>query len=218
MSPQRKKLLMWSLGIALAGFAVLGFGSPGLLGLPHAANEEKATVLTVPKEGVCQCANRGRGACCSGESNPCCRAQETDRSGSGDFLVMAQDGTDKAQQPKEKEKMMMASPEAMAKGVAARKAVVEHRKAVSAEMVYSCCIKPGCAFCSLSVDMCPCAMNLRKGGPVCPECWGGWQVGHGRLDGIDAEKVQVIPKSKLKMMYDMRAKNFQKASAGAGTK
>jgi hypothetical protein len=66
--------------------------------------------------------------------------------------------------------------------------------------------------------MCPCAENLHHGDPVCPECWGGWIAGHGRLKDVDPSKVQVIPKSKLKMMYDMKAKNFEKAAGGSDKK
>jgi hypothetical protein len=120
-----------------------------------------------------------------------------------------------AQKESEKEKMK-ASPEAMAKGQAARKAMEAHRKALAKDGVHSCCIKPSCVFCAAAGDMCPCAMNLKKGMPVCPECWGGWQAGFGRLDGVDPAKVQVLPKAKLKMMYEMKAKNFQKTQAGSG--
>ncbi|MCI0462288.1 MAG: serine/threonine-protein phosphatase [Gemmataceae bacterium] len=97
----------------------------------------------------------------------------------------------------------------MAKGEAARKAIAEHQKALAKDGSYSCCIRPGCTFCSTAGDMCPCAENLHHGDPVCPECWGDWIAGHGRLEDVDPSKVQVIPKSKLKMMYDMKAMKFK---------
>lgn len=99
-----------------------------------------------------------------------------------------------------------------------RKAIVVHQRALMNEEVWSCCTKPGCAFCQTAADMCPCAKNLANGGPVCPECWGGWQAGTGRLEGIDPMKVKILPLDKLKMMYGMRAKNFEKISRGADKK
>ncbi len=117
--------------------------------------------------------------------------------------------------------MMKASPEAMAKGDAARAAMLDHQKALKAEGVYSCCINPGCAFCSTAGDMCPCAMNLKQGKPVCPECWGGWHVGKGRLPGIDpgdrTQNIKVLPKDMLKMMYDMKAMGLKRASESGAT-
>ena len=118
--------------------------------------------------------------------------------------------------------MMKASPAAVAKGDAARKAIAEHQKALSNDGVYSCCIKPGCTFCSTAGDMCPCADNLAKGEAVCPECWGGWFAGNGRLKGVDPgknmENVKVLPKEKMKMMYDMKAMGMQKATEGSDAK
>lgn len=194
MGAYKGKLTLLSLGAVLAVLATLGFSVPGPQGL---AQEEKATKASALKEGGgCRCSAEGGSECCSAKGGNCCCARK----------LLAQ-----ADPEKPKEEMMKASKEAMAKGETARKAISEHQKALAKDGVYSCCIKPGCTFCSTAGDMCPCAMNLRKGGPVCPECWGGWVAGHGRLDGIDASKVQVIPKSKLKMMYDMKAMNFKKA-------
>ncbi|GEM_PF-3181348 len=202
------KLRLLSLGAGLAVIAAAGFFVSGPVGLAQGDKATKGSASTEGK-GCCSSAKSGD-KCCSGEKAKCCCARKAQGEDGLESVALAQDGQDK-QEPKEKEKMMMASPEAKAKGTAARKAVEEHRKALAKEMVYGCCIKPGCNFCSLAGDMCPCAMNLRKGGPVCPECWGGWQVGFGRLEGVDAAKVQVIPKSKLKMMYEMKTMSFQKA-------
>ena len=74
-----------------------------------------------------------------------------------------------------------AGAEALAKGVAARKATTEHKMALAKDGVFSCCIRPSCGFCAAAGDMCPCADMLAKGEAVCPECWGGWQAGVGRL-------------------------------------
>lgn len=191
MGTYKGKLTLLSLGPVLAVLAALGFSVPGPQGL---AQEEMVTKAGALTEGGGCCSAKGGGECCSGKSGTCCAKN-----------LLAQADPEK---PKDE---MKASKEAMAKGETARKAIAEHQKALAKDGVYSCCIKPGCTFCSTAGDMCPCALNLAKGDPVCPECWGGWQVGHGRLKDIDASKVQVIPKSKLKMMYDMKAMNFKKA-------
>jgi hypothetical protein len=124
-----------------------------------------------------------------------------------------------AQQGQPGEKMPMASPAAKAKGDTARKAILEHQKSLRAEQVYDCCIRPGCAFCSTAADMCPCAMNLSQGQPVCPECWGGWFAGKGRLKGVNpgpnAQNVHVLPQAKMKMMYDMKEMGMRKAAGEA---
>ena len=193
MVTRRKTLTLLSLGAVLAVVAVLGLVIPGPRGL---AQEETTKAIAFTESARCCSSGNGRGDCCSGERGSCCCAKN----------VLA-----KAEQEKPKEQMMKASKEAMAKGEAARKAITDHQKALVKDGVYSCCIKPGCTFCSTAGDMCPCAMNLAKGQAVCPECWGGWQAGQGRLKDIDASKVQIIPKEKLKMMYDMKAKNMKKA-------
>ena len=186
MSTFLGKLTLLSIGAVLAAIAALALSVPGPKGLAQEEKATKASALTA-----------GGGESCSAEGGNCCCANND--------LV-------KADQEKPKDEMMKASKEAMAKGETARKAITDHQKALAKDGVYSCCIKPGCTFCSTAGDMCPCAMNLAKGGPVCPECWGGWTAGHGRLKDVDASKVQVVPKSKLKMMYDMKAMSFEKAA------
>lgn len=195
MGTYKGKLTLLSLGAVLAVITALALSVAGPQGLAQEEKAPKASAL--PEGGGGCCSAKGGGECCSTKGGDCHCAKN----------LLA-----KAEQEKPKEKMKMASPEAMAKGATARKAIIEHQKALTGEGIYGCCIKPGCAFCSTSADMCPCAMNLAKGGPVCPECWGGWTAGKGNLPGVKAEDVQVIPKSKLKMMYDMRSKNFGEAS------
>lgn len=118
--------------------------------------------------------------------------------------------------------MMKASPEAIAKGNAARTAILEHQRVLKSEGVYSCCIRPGCTFCSTSADMCPCADNLAKGEAVCPECWGGWYAGKGRMRNVDPgsnmENIKILPKTKMKMMYDMKEMGQKKAMEGSSNK
>ncbi|MBI3004595.1 MAG: hypothetical protein HYY49_04180 [Ignavibacteriales bacterium] len=45
---------------------------------------------------------------------------------------------------------------------------------------YNCCIEEPCSQCALDHQSCPCYDDLKKGKPVCPECYGGWQRGEGR--------------------------------------
>jgi hypothetical protein len=197
----KRNLTLLSLSAVLAVVAILGLSLPGPKGL---AQEQRATNVSALAEGAaCACTATGGGECCSSEGGNCCCGKE----------LLA-----KAEQEKPKDEMKKASKEAMAKGEAARKAITDHQKALAKDGVYSCCIKPGCTFCSTAGDMCPCAMNLAKGDSVCPECWGGWQAGQGRLKDIDRSKVQIIPKEKLEMMYDMKSKNMKKATEGSESK
>jgi len=191
MRIHRGKAALLVVGTVMAAWAVMAFAVPGSLAKPQEQREEMATIAAAEENSFHE---GGTVCCCSAEASLCCCGKDSET---------------KSDEPKDN--MKMASPEAMAKGMKARQAIVGHQKALTGEGVYSCCIKPGCTFCSTSADMCPCAANLRKGDPVCPECWGGWQAGKGRLTGVEAEKVKVLPKEKLKMMYDMRSKNFEKA-------
>lgn len=134
------------------------------------------------------------------------------------LAVIAAGGALWAQQ----EAMRRASAEAQAKGDVARAAIAEHQKALRAEKMYSCCISPGCTFCSTAADMCPCGMNLAQGKPVCPECWGGWYAGKGALPGVEPgekmENIHVLPKSKMEMMYNMKEMSLERAAQGSGNK
>ncbi len=71
---------------------------------------------------------------------------------------------------------------------------------------YSCCIKPSCDFCAMTMVMCPCGMNLSKDKPVCPECLAGWKAGQGSNKNMDAQKVKMAPDAMLKKMMEMKAK------------
>jgi hypothetical protein len=102
---------------------------------------------------------------------------------------------------------------AVAKGAAARRALEEHRQALAKDRVHSCCIQPSCAFCQIAADGCPCGKHLAAGEPVCPECWGGWQAGYGHLEDVEPAKVKIVPKDKLKMLYEMKEKAMNKAAA-----
>lgn len=45
---------------------------------------------------------------------------------------------------------------------------------------YKCCIEVPCLQCALDHQTCPCYNDLKKGKPVCNECYGGWQRGEGK--------------------------------------
>ncbi len=230
MSTRQRMLTTLSWSAVVAVLAAVGFAGPRLLGLTPGQNAAQASLAALTQgdtarkgivehqdiladEGRSSCCAKSKGGCCSAAGGKCCCGKNllVQAGPAGpQLLALAPAEQGKAEEPKGQ--MKMASPEAMAKGVTARKAILDHQKALTGDGVYSCCIKPGCTFCSSSADMCPCAMNLAKGDPVCPECWGGWTAGKGNLPGVQADKVQVIPKSKLKMMYDMRSKNFEKAA------
>lgn len=201
----RRRFWYVALGVAAGAFAALGYLGAGAWGLPSRtknASEPALATVVAKDEGAGH--GQKRSDCCGTGGCSCGTTQEFEAAPAGVDLVQA-----------DKSKMMKASPQAMAKGAAARQAIRDHQQALASDGVYRCCIKPGCTFCSTAADMCPCAMNLSKGGPVCPECWGGWTAGQGRLGNIDPAKVQVIPLSKLKMMYKMKAMNFDKAAAPA---
>ncbi len=56
--------------------------------------------------------------------------------------------------------------------------------------MYTCCLNPPCEFCGVHMAMCPCGKELVAGKPVCRECKGGWDVGDGRIPGVDAANVK----------------------------
>ena len=55
---------------------------------------------------------------------------------------------------------------------------------------YNCCIEEPCNQCALDHQSCPCYDDLKKGKPVCPECYGGWQRGEGHDKNIKAPDVK----------------------------
>src|SRR5262249_33819219 len=138
------------------------------------------------------CCGGSGGKCCGQAGGKCACARDLTARGNPlalTLLAMAGDEAKKGDAQKDKEEI--ASEEAMAKGKAARKALLEHQKALAGDKVFGCCLKTPCAFCSNSADMCPCGMNVSKGDPVCPECWGGWQAGKGGVPGVKAEDVKI---------------------------
>lgn len=194
----------------LGGLTILGVGSFLLFALTmsSAAPPEKESAAS---KRDCSCCQDQGGCCGKGKKGCCCQGGQQAREAG---WLAAEHILTRLQQPAK----MMASKESKAKGMAARKAVLAHQKSLRSDGVYRCCISPGCTFCSLAADMCPCAKMLAKGGPVCPECWGGWVAGKGRLPNVDPAKVKVIPRSKLRMMYMMREKMLNAAKQDGGAK
>jgi len=72
------------------------------------------------------------------------------------------------------------------------------------ENKYSCCVRPGCDFCPLNLEQCPCAQTLKEQKRVCPECYGGWRAGTGSVTGVKKEQVQVWSDDTLKKSYSAR--------------
>ncbi len=56
--------------------------------------------------------------------------------------------------------------------------------------MYTCCINPPCEFCAVHMASCPCGKMVAIGKGVCRECKGGWDVGEGRVQGVDAAAVK----------------------------
>jgi hypothetical protein len=191
MGSPRKILAIIAMGASLVAFTALGSASPG----------GKA-----PKEGSgCRCCDGGDGACGSDTKGQPAR---------GTFLLARGDPapSPEATSQKKAKEQTKAGRAALAKGVAARKALLDQVSALMEDGVADCCIDPGCAFCVIAADGCPCAGSLAKGGPVCPECWGGWQAGQGMLPDVKPEQVKILPKDQLKEVYGMKAEKLEQAS------
>jgi hypothetical protein len=72
---------------------------------------------------------------------------------------------------------------------------------------YTCCINPPCEFCAVHMASCPCGKMLAMGKGVCRECKGGWDVGEGRIPGVDAAKVKGMSANDvMKMMQSKMGK------------
>lgn len=93
----------------------------------------------------------------------------------------------------------------------ALQSLVKAKQELGAKQAYQCCIKPGCNFCALAADKCPCGNNVKTPMGVCGECKAGWEAGVGNVDGVKAEDVKLIQGDMLKMMYSMRGPREQMA-------
>ncbi len=72
----------------------------------------------------------------------------------------------------------------------ARLLLTEAKKDLAQKGEYNCCIKEPCDRCALDHQSCQCAENVKSGKPVCPECYAGWQRGHGAVKGVKASSVK----------------------------
>lgn len=186
MGSPRKILALVAMGASLVAFTALGSAHP----------RGKA----VREDGGCQCCNGADGTC---------RSDAGGQSTRGTILLAQRNRG--ASQPAASKQQSKASPASLAKGVATRKALLDQVSALMEDGVADCCIDPGCALCVIAADGCPCAGSLAKGGPVCPECWGGWQAGQGMLPDVKPEKVQILSKDQLKKLYGTKAEKLDQA-------
>jgi hypothetical protein len=221
MGTPHKILAIASIGAVLAAFTALGLANPGAGAPCQEEGVKRTNPASVPQgdttrataaedrktlreDGGCGCCTGTKGACCSNAGGKPARGTV--------LLAQANPGSARPAAPQEKTKAKpKAGKEALAKGVATRKALLDQVSALMEDGVADCCIDPGCALCVIAADGCPCAGSLAKGGPVCPECWGGWQAGQGMLPDVKPEKVQILPKDQLKKIYGMRAEKLEQA-------
>lgn len=195
----RKQIgVMLLLGAVVALVTGLGLAGPTAGNIPPAKGDECARAKA---DRPCNAAAGGE--CC------CTPAARTSA-----FVPLTLTLLRAAGQDDKKTGEKKAGEAAVAKGDTARKALVEQRKALAKDGVWDCCIEPGCVFCQTAADGCPCEMNLKKGSAVCPECWGGWQAGHGQVKGIDPARVPLPSKETLKKLYDMKVEKLKKAEGG----
>jgi len=145
------------------------------------------------------------GSCCAGEAG-----EETASPLAHDpLLALLIQDAEKTEASDSGDKL---TPEQTEKGVATRKALLAQLMALMDAGRADCCNEPGCGFCLIAADKCVCGPNLTKGEPVCPECWGGWQAGHGMIPNVKPEDVKVLPKKELQELYDLRAKKIDEAA------
>ena len=90
--------------------------------------------------------------------------------------------------------------------------LVKAKADMSVSGAYACRIKPGCNFCPLAADKCPCRSNVKTPMGVCGECKAGWEAGAGAVEGVQPQNVQQIKGDMLKMMYSMREPRERMAS------
>ena len=90
---------------------------------------------------------------------------------------------------------------------------VQARKTTLQLMVkgkYSCCISPGCTFCTMAMGHCPCVQRLAQGESVCHTCKGGWEAGHGSVPGVKKGAVKAFEGAFLKKVFDERKKSLKR--------
>lgn len=73
---------------------------------------------------------------------------------------------------------------------AAKRLIADAKRELIRNGSYRCCIEDPCSQCALDHYNCPCRSDLKKGKPVCNECYAGWQRGEGIEEGIDPKSVK----------------------------
>ncbi len=61
---------------------------------------------------------------------------------------------------------------------------------------YDCCIKSSCDLCARTAGKCECARHVAAGHGACGECLEGWEAGLGRVKGVEARSVKLLPAAK----------------------
>jgi len=72
----------------------------------------------------------------------------------------------------------------------AKKLLLDARKQLAREGKYSCCIQDPCNQCLLDHQSCACERDVKASKAVCPECYGGWQRGEGKIKNIKPSEVK----------------------------
>lgn len=202
MQLSRKVLSAVALGTSLFVLTALGAAPPA----EQANPADKGARLLAASESCCAVETaEAVDSCCAADI-----AEEAASSSLGDPLLalLVQDaGKDQASSPSDE-----LTPEQTEKGIATRKALLAQLMSLIDSGRADCCNDPGCGFCLIAADKCVCGPNLAKGEPVCPECWGGWQAGHGMIPNVKPEDVKVLPSAELKELYDLRAKKIEEAA------
>lgn len=204
LSPS-KLLAMVSTGAFLIAFTALGLADPG----DGASAQKAAGNSASPAQAILE---RSGCAHCSATAGGCCADASRNRAPGTVLLAQGNPGSAEAAAPQQKSKAQpAASKAALAKGVAVRKALLDQVSTLMEDGAADCCTQPGCVFCPIAADACGCAGSLAKGGPVCPECWGGWQAGQGMLPDVKPESVKILPSDVLKKVYGMKAERLDQA-------
>ncbi len=79
---------------------------------------------------------------------------------------------------------------------------------------YTCCINPPCEFCAVHMASCPCGKMVAMGKGVCRECKGGWDVGEGRVKGVDAATVKGMSSEEVMKMMKSHMGGKMKSKMG----
>ncbi len=72
----------------------------------------------------------------------------------------------------------------------AKQLLLDARKQLAREGKYSCCIQDPCNQCLLDHQSCACERAVKAAKAVCPECYGGWQRGEGKIKAIKPSDVK----------------------------